>query len=251
MQMSSIRYEILRDRAEPFLGFRPLYRQVRDTLVKRIACGTWLPGQALPSEPEIAADLGVSQGTVRKALDEMTAEGLVVRRQGRGTFVATHDEARILLHFFKLAPDSGEPRFPKASVLRRQTGPDAEASKRLGLSPKDPVLVIRRLRSLAGRACVSERICLPAALFPGLEERELPNNLYEFYSVEFGMTIGSASERLKAVLASDQEARDLDVAPGAPVLRIDRVAYSLDGRRTEWRVSHCRTDTMHYASDLR
>jgi GntR family transcriptional regulator len=79
----------------------------------------------------------------------------------------------------------------------------------------------------------------------------LPNNLYEFYSVEFGMTIGSASERLKAVLAADQEARDLDVAPGTPVLRIDRVAYSLDGRRTEWRISHCRTDTMHYAAELR
>ena len=167
MQITSIRSGILRDRAEPFLGFRPLYRQVRDTLVKRIACGVWMPGQALPSEPEIASDLGVSQGTVRKALDEMTADGLVVRRQGRGTFVATHDEARMLLHFFKLAPDSGEPRFPKGSVLRRQTGPDAEAAKRLGLSPKDPVLVILRLRSLAGRVCVSERICLPAAADPG------------------------------------------------------------------------------------
>ena len=251
MQFTSIRSENPRDRAEPFLGFRPLYRQVRDTLVKRIACGVWLPGQVLPSEPEIAADLGVSQGTVRKALDEMTADGLVVRRQGRGTFVSTHDEARMLLHFFKLAPDSGEARFPKGTVARRRTGPDAEASKRLGLSPKDPVLVIQRLRSLASRVCVSERICLPAVLFPGLENRELPNNLYEFYSVEFGMTIGSASERLKAVLASDQEARDLDVAPGTPLLRIDRVAYALDGRRAEWRVSHCRTDTMHYAAELR
>ena len=89
------------------------------------------------------------------------------------------------------------------------------------------------------------------ALFPGLEDRDLPNNLYEFYSVEFGMTIGSARERLKAVLASDQEARDLGVAPGTPVLRIDRVAYSLDGHRTEWRVSHCRTDAMHYSAELR
>src|SRR3712207_8929619 len=91
----------------PALGFRPLYRQVRDVLVKRIADGVWQTGQILPSEPEIAQDLGVSAGTVRKALDEMTAENLVVRRQGRGTFVARHDDTRILFQFFKLTPDSG------------------------------------------------------------------------------------------------------------------------------------------------
>src|SRR6478672_7519758 len=84
------------DVAQEALGFRPLYRQVRDVLVKRIADGVWQAGQMLPSEPDIAADLGVSPGTVRKALDEMTAENLVVRRQGRGTYVARHDDARIL-----------------------------------------------------------------------------------------------------------------------------------------------------------
>ena len=69
------------------LGFRPLYRQARDVLVGRINDGIWQAGQVLPSEMEIAADLGVSQGTARKALDEMESENLVVRHQGRGTFV--------------------------------------------------------------------------------------------------------------------------------------------------------------------
>src|SRR5215212_10884032 len=109
--------------AQRDLGFRPLYRQVRDVLVKRIADGVWQAGQALPSEPDIAADLGVSSGTVRKALDEMTAENLVVRRQGRGTFVARHDEARILFQFFKLARDDGERRFPESKIVEVQTGP--------------------------------------------------------------------------------------------------------------------------------
>jgi GntR family transcriptional regulator len=250
MQVTSIQSEILADRAEPFLGFRPLYRQVRDTLVKRIAGGVWLPGQVLPSEPDIAADLGVSQGSVRKALDELTADGLVVRRQGRGTFVSIHDEARMLLQFYRLAPDHGEPRFPKAAILHHRTGPDPEAARRLGLAPRDPVHAIRRLRSLAGQVFVSERICLPASLFPGLEDREWPNNLYEFYSVEFGLTIGRAREQLKAVASQEQEARDLDVTPGTPLLRIDRLAYALDGRRAEWRISHCRTDTIHYSAEL-
>src|SRR3954449_5070932 len=106
--------------AAGIIGFRPLYRQVRDTLVRRIADGVWRPGQLLPSEPELAVDLGVSQGTVRKALDEMAAENLVIRRQGRGTFVARHDDARILFQFFKLLPDSGEKRFPESCVLSVQ-----------------------------------------------------------------------------------------------------------------------------------
>ena len=93
--------------SDKILGFRPLYRQVRDTLVKRIADGVWQAGQPLPSEPELAAELSVSQGTVRKALDAMTAEKLVIRRQARGTFVAKHDDARILFKFFKLVPDQG------------------------------------------------------------------------------------------------------------------------------------------------
>ena len=237
--------------AEKEFGFRPLYRQVRDVLVKRIADGVWQAGQALPSEPEIAADLGVSQGTVRKALDEMTAQNLVVRRQGRGTYVARHDDARILFQFFKLVPDSGERTFPDSRCLEVKKHADARAADVLGLKPRDPVVQIERVRSLRGEACVAERIRLPAALFRGIESRDLPNNLYELYASEFGVTIGRASEKLKAVAAEDWAATALGVPVGTPLLQVDRLAYDLDGRRVEWRVSLCRTETIHYWSDLR
>lgn len=233
------------------LGFRPLYRQVRDALVKRIADGTWQAGQGLPSEPEIARDLGVSPGTVRKALDAMAAEQLVVRRQGRGTFVATHDDARILFQFFKLIPDSGERQFPESRVLGLDIATDREAAAELKLKPSARVVRIDRVRSLIGQVCVVERICLPSALFPGIETRDLPNNLYEVYATEFGVTIGRASERLKAVAATEREAGLLGIAPGHPLLRIDRTAFALDGRRAEWRVWLCRTESTHYLSDLR
>jgi len=233
------------------LGFRPLYRQVRDVLVKRIADGVWHAGQLLPSDGEIAADLGVSQGTVRKALDEMTAENLVVRRQGRGTYIATHDDARILFQFFKLMPDSGERQFPESRVLGTDVAPDREAAAVLGLTPRTRIFRVDRVRSVSGQLCVLERICLPAALFPGIETRELPNNLYEFYAVEFGVTIARASEKLKAVAAGPREASVLGVEPGHPLLRIDRTAFALDGRRAEWRVWLCVTDSTHYLSDLR
>ena len=233
------------------LGFRPLYRQVRDVLVKRIAEGVWQAGQALPSEPDIAADLGVSQGTVRKALDEMTAENLVVRRQGRGTYVARHDDARILFQFFKLVPDSGERSFPESRVLEVGKTTDTEAADMLRLKRRDPVLQIDRVRSLQGEACVLERIFLPAKLFPRMETRVLPNNLYELYASAYGVTIGRANEKLKAVAATERESEALGVADGTPLLRVDRLAYDLDSRPVEWRISLCRTDTVHYWSDLR
>ena len=234
------------------LGFRPLYRQARDALVKRIVDGEWPPGAALPSESELAADLGVSQGTVRKALDELEAEKFVVRRQGKGTFVARHDEARILFQFFKLIPDSGKSEFPESQILGVETdNADARAAAALDLRVGARIVRIERLRSLAGKVCIFERIALPRSLFPAIERRALPNNLYELYRSDFGVTMVRASEKLKAVAAGRREAKYLGLAPGAPLLSIDRTAIAADGKPAEWRLSLCRTDTLHYWSDLR
>ncbi len=233
-------------------GFRPLYRQVRDVLVRRISEGVWKSGEVLPSEMEIAADLGVSQGTARKALDEMELENLIVRHQGRGTFVARHDDARILFQFFKLIPDSGEKQFPDSRILAIDVRAASPAAARiLKLRAGSRVVCIERIRSLAGKICIVESITLPNALFPGAEKLELPNNLYELYRSRFGVTIGRATERLKAVAATRREAKHLGLATGAPLLSIDRTAFALDGRPVEWRVSLCRTDRLHYLSDLR
>lgn len=234
------------------LGFRPLYRQARDVLVGRINDGTWQAGQAIPSEMEIAADLGVSPGTARKALDEMESENLVVRHQGRGTFVARHDDARIIFQFFKLTPDSGEREFPTGKVLRTDVGAaGADAAKVLKLRAGARVLQIERIRSLAGKVVIAETIVLPYATFSGAEKLELPNNLYELYRSRFGVTIARSTEKLKAVAAKRREQKYLGVKLGAPLLSIDRTAFSLDGRPTEWRVSVCRTDAIHYLSDLK
>jgi GntR family transcriptional regulator len=234
------------------LGFRPLYRQARDVLVKRIVDNFWKPGDALPSESEIAADLGVSQGTVRKALDELETEKFVVRRQGKGTFVARHDDARILFQFFKLIPDTGTGEFPESRILSVEADTaDARAAAALDLRRGAQVVSIERLRSLDGRVCIVERILLPRALFPAIEKRDLPNNLYELYRSDFGVTVVRASEKLKAVAAKRREAKHLGVETGAPLLSIDRTAFALDGRPVEWRVSLCRSDTLHYLSDLR
>ncbi|CAN1538074.1 PhnF Transcriptional regulators [Rhabdaerophilaceae bacterium] len=237
----------------PNPGFRPLYRQVRDLLVKRIAEQVWQPGAIIPSEQQIAAELGVSQGTVRKALDDMTADRLLVRRQGRGTFVARHDEARILFQFFKIVPDDGTPIFPE-SELRRVENARANADERmvLNLEPGERVVRIARVRSVAGQPTLSEYISLPARIFPGLGESiPVENNLYALYSARFGVTIAGGKERVKAVPAPREDAHLLGITDGTPVLAIDRVASALDGTPIEWRRSLCRTADCAYVNDLR
>ncbi len=234
------------------LGPLPLYAQTRDAFVKRLVDGVWGPGQALPSEIELAAELRVSQGTVRKALDSMAAEKLVVRHQGRGTFVAVHDEDRILFQFFKLAPDeAGEVVFPESRVIGVASGRASEAEReRLELTAASRVIRISRLRELAGKVVIAERIALPARLFPRLEHGEIPNNLYGLYATRYGIAVARAQERLKAVGLDAEAAALLSAKAGAPALRIDRLALSLAGDKVEWRVSLCVTHAFHYLSEL-
>src|SRR5947209_3720644 len=141
--------------AHASLGYRPLYRQVKEVLIKQLGDGSWVPGQLLPSEPEIAADLGVSPGTVRKALDEMSSESLLVRRQGRGTFVGSHDEERILFQFFRMVSDNGERRFPESRTISVAVArADEPAAARLGIGAKESIVTVERVRSLDGRPCI-------------------------------------------------------------------------------------------------
>jgi GntR family transcriptional regulator len=251
MSIMGDRDQIAKDGKAMRLAQRPLYAQVREVLVRRLVDGVWSPGEALPSEMELAAELDVSQGTVRKALDSMTADKLVVRHQGRGTFVAVHDEARILFQFFKLVPDAGEAAFPESRVIGTATETADESERRaFGLRAGAKIIRIRRLRSLAGRTVIAEHIALPAALFPRLTRDEIPNNLYGLYATRYGLAIARAEERLKAVALGAKDAALLRVRPGTPALRIDRLARSLSGRSVEWRVSLCLTQEFHYLSEL-
>jgi GntR family transcriptional regulator len=233
-------------------GFHPLYRQVKALLVGRLGDGTWPPGALLPSEIQIAAELGVSQGTVRKALDEMRGERLLTRQQGRGTFVARHDEARILFQFFKIVPDHGTATFPE-SELRLVIEAPADESERqaLRLGADESVLRIARVRSLSGVPAISEYLSLPARVFPGLgREVAVENNLYDLYASRFGITVAGGEERIKAVPLPAEDSALLRLPPGTPVLAIDRVAIALDGKPVEWRRSLCSTADCAYLSNL-
>jgi GntR family transcriptional regulator len=233
-------------------GFHPLYRQVKGHLVQRLIDGLWPPGLAIPSEGQLAQELGVSQGTVRKALDEMAAENLLVRRQGRGTYVAEHDEQRILFQFFKIVPDQGPPSFPDSRLLSAEETPaNPDEITALGLQAKARVIRIRRLRFIRTDPLIVEDISLPAALFPGLAGGDIPNNLYALFATRHGVTVASARERLKATSLSAVDAAALGVSAGEPALLIDRLALGLDGAAIEWRRSLCLTTRFHYVAELK
>ena len=147
-------------------GSIPLYMQIKDLLVARVTKGEWAPGDIIPSEMQLAQQLNVSQGTVRKAITELVENNVLVRRQGRGTFVATHDGDRALFHFFHIVNDSGTKILPECKTLscRRKRASRQEASK-LNLSSGAQVVCIERIRNLDNQPTIIETIILPTELF--------------------------------------------------------------------------------------
>ena len=239
---------------EPIPDFQPLYKQVYDVLVRRIAEGAWGPAEALPSEQALAAELNVSQGTVRKALDALAAENLVQRHQGKGTFVAEHTQEHALFRFFRLArPNTdGERVTPEstAAKCRRRAATAAEIDK-LHLPQGARVVEIKRVRLIDSMPAVSEKIIVPLKLFPELDHQEaLPNTLYSLYQSVYGINIVIAKEELRAVLANKSDEKELGVKPGSPLLRVDRIAMGIGGQRAEWRISRCDTRNIVYAIDV-
>jgi GntR family transcriptional regulator len=228
--------------------YRPLYSQVYETLVRRIADGEWQPGQALPSEQALAMQLGVSQGTVRKALDALALDKVIDRRQGKGTYVAELTQERSLFRFFRLTRPDGQRAVPTSgdeSIKRRRIrAPEAKA---LELPDTAEVFEIIRTRFVDEHPVAIERIVLPEAYFPGLDQHSpLPNALYALYQREYRINIVSANEKLKADVARRDDTRRLSVELGAPLLQVERVAMAVDGRRVEWRLSRCDTSTLSY-----
>lgn len=240
--------------AKELPGFRPLYAQVAELLTERIGSGRWKPGAPLPSEFRLADELKVSQGTVRKALDEMASKNLLVRRQGRGTFVAQHSAQTAHFRFFPLVDEAGVKEMPTSTVLAQKTGrAERQEAEALGLPARAPVHRILRLRRLAGRTVVVERITLSAALFDGLAlpiGTEMLEELYVVYEQQFGVTVARADEQLRAVPASAEDARHLGLAAGTPLLEVRRVARDLYGAPLELRIDRCDTSRHCYVNSL-
>jgi len=231
----------------------PIYLEVRRRISEAIRSGEWRPGEAIPPEKKLCERFGVSMGTLRKAVDELTASGVLIRQQGRGTFVARHSQDRYLFSFFHLVGHDGHKEYPQVRFLGlRTTIADQFASEALAVKAGAKLLHLSNELSLRGKVSSLDEIFLPAGLFPGLTEqrlRERQTTLYQMYQEEFDITVIRASERVRGFAATGSQARLLKTDVGAPLLKIVRVVYSFQDRPVELRLSYVNTLKCEYRPD--
>jgi GntR family transcriptional regulator len=235
-------------------SFSPLYRQIKSLMTRSLQQAEWRPGESIPSEIELAARFKVSQGTVRKAIDELAAENLLVRRQGKGTFVATHAEEQVQFRFLRLRPDVGEPGGMSRRLIdcKRQRAPAAVA-RALHLRASEPVIRVRRLLSFRAAPVVLDDIWLPVQLFKGLTADRLADHrgpMYGLFESEFGVRMIRAEEQIRAVAADSATATLLALPEGAPLLSVERLSMTYGDKPVELRRGLYSTASHYYRNEL-
>ncbi|MBC7435225.1 MAG: GntR family transcriptional regulator [Bdellovibrionales bacterium] len=238
-------------------AFSPLYQQIKALILQSLQAGEWKPGEAIPSEMDLAVRYRVSQGTVRKAIDELAAENLVMRRQGKGTYVSTHAEQHVQYRFLKLTPDSGdissEGPAERHIIDCKRLRATADIARALALRAGDPVLQVRRTLAFAGVPTILEDLWLPGGPFKGLTAERLADYhgaMYALFETEFGVRMVRADERIRAVTPDRAQCALLKIEPGMPLLSVERTAYTYNDVPMELRRGLYRTDTHHYHNEL-
>ncbi|MET0322421.1 MAG: GntR family transcriptional regulator [Duganella sp.] len=234
--------------------FSPLYQQIKALITQSLQSGEWKPGELIPSEVELANRFKVSQGTVRKAIDELAAENLVMRKQGKGTFVSTHHEARAHFRFLRLMPDEGVPHYPESKFIevKRMRAP-ADVARLLDLKSGDAVVFIKRVQSFDGVPTIVEELWLPGATFKGLTAERLveyKGPMYGLFESEFGTRMIRATEKIRAVCADDGAAALLQIAANTPLLASERVSFTYGDKAVELRRGLYLTGRHHYHNEL-
>jgi GntR family transcriptional regulator len=235
-------------------GVAPLYRRLRQALHDRMRSGEWQPGDRMPSIRELGESYGVSHITVVRALDDLTREGLLLRRQGRGVFVSQArrgSRCTPLQSFTEEIVARG--RTPSSRTLRRVLEhADPGLQTRLGLRPDDDVILLERLRMVDGLPLALQRVYLPAWLAPGLVERSEPiESLYRLLADTYGVLPTNAFESYQAISLDSEEARLLEAEPGLPAFRVTRTTSDQHGRTIEFASSVLRGDRYEVHLNLR
>lgn len=228
----------------------PRYQQLRDAVRAQIAAGVWKPGEAIPAEQSLAETYGIAVGTVRKAIDALVTDGLLIRRQGKGTFVRRAEFSNTLFRFFYFHDKDGKKAQPEGRVLSCKRVPaSAEAAANLSLAPGTAAIRISRLRLLDGAPLLLEDIWVPARPFAALMDlrpEEFGNLLYPLYQDLCGQVVGSVEEALSVASVDPGQADQLGMEAGAPVVVIERLARGYDKQPLEWRRSLGPADRFHY-----
>ena len=239
-------------------NFIPLYEQIKRLVMRSLSDAEWQPGEMIPSEMALAQRFQVSQGTVRKAINELVAENMLVRRQGKGTFVATHTDDGTTYRFLHLRNLADEQTYPQSTFIGlARIKADAQVAKRLTIRKGSPLVNLQRVLTLAGKSVVYDDIRLPAMLLKGISSAMVEahvnaykGTLYSLYETQYQIRIISAQERIRGALADAYVAALLGVDVGAPLLCIERVAFTYKHQPVEWRMSYVNTEQHYYFDEL-
>ena len=233
----------------------PLYKEVKRQLMVELVSGEWKAGTAIPAEKRLSERFAVSIGTIRKAIDELVGENILIRQQGRGTFVATHNRERLLFYFFHIVGHDGAKAYPVVTLQSFARGKAVEGeAAALAIDRGNPVFRIRNLLQLSGTPVMVDDIVIDQRRFAGLTEKQFtarPNTIYNLYQDSFGINIVRTQERLRSIIADASHAKLLRIAAKAPLLRIARVAFSYQDVPIESRTSIVNTAKHEYWSEIR
>lgn len=236
------------------MAITPLYRTVENHLRDRIESGALAAGDRIPSEPRLAKQLNVSQGTVRKAIQNLVHERLLRRHQGKGTYVSGIDFNNSLFHFFSSGRQTGDELIiRKETPMRRIKHGSRRICAKLGVRPGSELLYIERTGYIDDMPVLLDQSWWVARLAEGLvdENWHIPDLIYAYLEERFGVPIVRCAERLAAEPADAQVARRLSIAERDPLLTLMRTTYTTGGRAIEYRITRGRGDRFSFRTEIR
>ncbi|SAL85294.1 GntR family transcriptional regulator [Caballeronia arvi] len=235
----------------------PLWEVVKRQLSEAILMGRWAPGSSLPSEVSLAQQLGVAVGTVRRALGELTKEGLISRRRKTGTVVtgrSPHHNLRNFYQYFRLHRRDGalQRSEPRVVGLGRSVATKV-IRERLQLDEGEEVVTLERIRSVDGKPVIHDTYVVPASRVPDfpMSAAEVPQLLYVFLLERYGIRLSAVREELRASLATERDCEYLRLTPPAAVLEIEEVAYDQSNVPVIYGTRRASTENHMYVNEVR
>lgn len=230
----------------------PMYHQLKELVSEKIESGEWEPGYRLPTEAELSREFGVSRITVRHAMQLLQSQGMLERKQGRGTFVAQPKVAHDLMSMFKdglSVKQMGRLAQIEVVSLELKT-PPASVAGRLNLPVSDKVYDLRRILLGDGEPLMLIHSWLPAQRFPNFEDVHIDTRTLGSVMKDYGITEAFQHKEVEVTILDEEEAELLQTNTGAPALLLTYVNYLPNGEPIEYRRTHVRGDRCKYYIDV-
>ncbi len=229
------------------------YEAIAAKLRKDIMSGKYSAGQQLPLEKEMCAQYDVSRITIKRAMDQLVKQGLVVKRRGSGTFVKSLDDTDVkelgMANQFNGFTATFKGRKVNTKVLRFDIiHPTSEVANKLQMSTDDFIYYVVRVRSLEGEPIVIEYTQMPIQLIPGLKRQIIEKSIYSYIENDLKLKIQSAHRTVRAIMPTEEEKKELAIEGILPLLEVEQVAFLDDGRPFEYSVAHHRGDRNVFRS---